>query len=627
MRQPTSFLFVAVLCLISCTDEGGRRTTSEGAGGGPNDGAGGSLPGVGGGGLGNLPPLVRTCESDCLNFPEEPYFDGDAAPGDVPLFGTPESGTGPGGCLLEPQDDAMLPPNWLRPRFRWTPLPGETLWEIRVQADRERHDLRVYTTNTLWTLPADVWRAAAFNDFGDTFTIVVRGYDPSTGVLSRTTGRLHLAPVLAGGAMVYWGATGPVNAGGRSQLYGFSVGEEGTLDALRIEQVAEFPVLDADASLKRAEFGSGVGEVRCIGCHTSTPDGDAVAFTDGWPWNTVISSIREETRGQRPSWVSQAGSRIIQQPWMGAPTFSKADWQSGRRLMVQSFGDPTNAGWPGPNQNTTGLDRLVWFDLGFPGTLPDSGQELNTQVLALEGEAFGFIARTGDARGAVNPVWSHDGQTIAYTSSSHTADGHPGPALDTDIGAAIPENDLYLVPWNGGAGGDARPLEGASIAGVQEYYPDYSPDDAWIAFTRAAELNDRKVYYRADGEIWIVPSAGGNAVRLAANSPPACSSQVSPGVINSWPKWSPSTQSEGGKQYYWLIFSSARAYPEQFSLPVDAWSPKDTRSSQLYMAAVVVENGKVVGNHAAVYLWNQSKDTTNLTPAWDEFQIPPVVVR
>lgn len=589
--------------------------------------AAGGLPGVVDG-PNPLPPLVRTCEADCLNFPEEPLFDGNATPTDASLFGDLQDGASAGGCLLEPQDDSMVPPNWLRPRFRWAPLPGETLWEIRVQAPRERHDLRVYTTSTLWTLPADLWQAVAFNDFGDTLTVLVRGYDPSTGAISQTSGRLHIAPVLAGGAMVYWGATGPVNAGGKSQLYGFSVGEAGTLDALRIEQVTEFPVLESNAELKRAEFGSGVGEVRCIGCHTSTPDGDAVAFTDGWPWNSVISSIKEGSRGQRPAWLSQAGSRIIQQPWLGAPTFSKGNWQTGRRLMVQSFGDPAQAGWPGPNQNATGKDRLVWFDLAYPGTLPDSGQELNTQMVALEGSAYGFLARTGDSRGAVNPSWSHDGKTIAYTSSTHTADGHPGPATDGEIGGDnVPENDIYLVPWNDGAGGEAVPLEGASLPGVQEYYPDYSPDDAWIAFTRAAEWNDRKVYYRADGEIWVVPATGGTAVRLEANSPPACSGEVSPGVINSWPKWSPSTQRDGNKTYYWLVFSSARAYPEQFSLPVDAWSPKDTRSSQLYMAAIVVEDGQIVGNHAAVYLWNQTKDTTNLTPAWDEFQIPPVVVR
>ncbi|NLE86766.1 MAG: hypothetical protein GX607_10240 [Myxococcales bacterium] len=627
--RPRTYLSLAAVfgqLLAGCTDTTEPPGEAAAFPPGGTHGAGGSLFGGDGGGSESPTKLTRSCESECLHFPEEPILVGvDASL--ISVFEDAEEGTAPGGCVLEPQDDSMVPPNWLRPRFRWTPLPGETLWEVRVQADREKHDLRAYTNEPSWTMPADIWRAAAHNDYGDTLTVVVRGYEPASGVVSRSTSRLHIAPVLAGGSMVYWGTTGPVTMGGKSQLYGFGIGEEGTLDALRVEEVAEFPVLEANGELKREEFGSGPGEVRCIGCHTSTPDGDAVAFTDGWPWNTVIASIREENRGARPSWVSQASSRIIQQPWLGAPTFSKGDWATGRRYMVQSFGDPTNVGWPGANQNQTGQDRLVWFDLAYRGTLPDSGQQLNVDVPALEGIAFGFLARNGDRRGAVNPAWSHDGTTIAYTSSSHTADGHPGPARDTDIFDGVPENDIYLVPFNDGAGGEARPLDGASSEGVQEYYPDYSADDRWIAFTRAAELNDRKVYYRADGEIYVVPAEGGAPVRLAANSPPACSGEVSPGVINSWPKWSPSVQTDGERRYYWLVFSSARSYPEQFSLPADEWSPQDTRSSQLYMAAIVVEGDQIVGNHAAVYLWNQTKDTTNLTPAWDEFQIPPVVVR
>src|SRR5690606_16030002 len=132
---------------------------------------------------------------------------------------------------------------------------------------------------------------------------------------------------------------------------------------------------------------------------------------------------------------------------------------------------------------------------------------------------------------------------------------------------------------------------------------------------------------RSAGAVSLGPAGGGAPVRLAAHSPPACSGEVSPGVINSWPKWSPSVQTDGERRYYWLVFSSARSYPEQFSLPADEWSPQDTRSSQLYMAAIVVEGDQIVGNHAAVYLWNQTKDTTNLTPARATVHIPPVVVR
>jgi hypothetical protein len=61
--------------------------------------------------------------------------------------------------------------------------------------------------------------------------------------------------------------------------------------------------------------------------------------------------------------------------------------------------------------------------------------------------------------------------------------------------------------------------------------------------------------------------------------------------------------------------------------PRNAWSPPDTRSSQLYVAGIVVENGAIVRNSPALYIWNQTTDTTNLTPAWDEFKIPPVIIR
>jgi hypothetical protein len=191
---------------------------------------------------------------------------------------------------------------------------------------------------------------------------------------------------------------------------------------------------------------------------------------------------------------------------------------------------------------------------------------------------------------------------------------------------ATTESDLYTVPYADGAGGPASPIAGASLPGKAEYYPDFSADDAFIAYTRVDNINGY-FYYRPDGEIYVIPSAGGNALRLAANDPPACTGQKSPGIINSWPKWSPSVQASNGKKYYWLIFSSAREFPEQKDLPPDPmfYSPSDRRESQLYMAPIVVEGANVT-TYPAVYLWNQTKDTSNLTPAWDEFNIPPAIV-
>jgi hypothetical protein len=95
-----------------------------------------------------------------------------------------------------------------------------------------------------------------------------------------------------------------------------------------------------------------------------------------------------------------------------------------------------------------------------------------------------------------------------------------------------------------------------------------------------------------------------------------------------------------GKTYYFLIFSSAREYPGQFALQSVAYTPPLLpSSSQLYMAAVVVDDDSgQVTTYPAVYLWNQNRvvspngnvneaSISNLTPAWDEFILPPVVIQ
>jgi hypothetical protein len=69
-------------------------------------------------------------------------------------------------------------------------------------------------------------------------------------------------------------------------------------------------------------------------------------------------------------------------------------------------------------------------------------------------------------------------------------------------------------------------------------------------------------------------------------------------------------------------------YPGAFSIPANQYSPPDTRASQLYMAALTRnrETGEIK-TYSSAYLWNQTPNTSNLTPAWDEFLIPPAPPR
>jgi hypothetical protein len=131
----------------------------------------------------------------------------------------------------------------------------------------------------------------------------------------------------------------------------------------------------------------------------------------------------------------------------------------------------------------------------------------------------------------------------------------------------------------------------------------FSPDDRYLAFNRVPD--GQSSYANTQAEVFVIPSGGGTATRLAANDPPSCSGLTSPGVENSWPRWAPDTTEINGDTYYWVTFSSTRVggIPQLFVTPV-------------------IDDGSTLHTFPALYLWNQPATDHNHTPAWDNFQIP-----
>lgn len=582
------------------------------------------------------------CTTSCKDFPAAPLMD-DSGPIPLPssvgsLFGKPADNLSGGPCVLEPSlavgaaPGALLPANWLRPRVRFNPAGGEDVFEIRFHTEREANDLVVYTTNTTWAMPKAIWQAVAQNVHREPIVVTIRGLHASSpGTPVGTRGSFQIAPVNARGSLVYWATTSTEVDPDTSKLVGFAVGDEGVVDALTVDQVGNRSVLaPTGLELRNTPDANAVkaaGHVQCIGCHVSTPDGDAVAFTDLWPWNGVVASVKEDDAGALPDYVTGGAARLLGQPWLGMMASSKGRWSEAQRLLVSSYSRRTTAqgGDVGFDLISTGNDGLAWFNLAADADVPFSpgnSAALNQAVAEAEGTAWGRIALNGETRSAIAPTWSHDGDDLVYTSADVAQDGR--------IGAGNDEVDLHRVPFNAGQGGAVKAVEGAAEPGVAEYYPSFSADDQFLAFNRLATLDDKSVYYRPEGEIFVVRSDGSSraAIRLAANEPVACSGETSPGVINSWAKWSPSVIEHEGKKYYFLVFSSARAYPGQGEIPEGPFSPPDRRMSQLYMATIVedVASGDLE-TFDAVYLWNQVGDWSNLTPAWDVFQIPLVEVK
>ncbi|MGD0631548.1 MAG: tetratricopeptide repeat protein, partial [Terracidiphilus sp.] len=90
------------------------------------------------------------------------------------------------------------------------------------------------------------------------------------------------------------------------------------------------------------------------------------------------------------------------------------------------------------------------------------------------------------------------------------------------------------IPFNGGEGGPAERIIGASENGMSNNFPKVSPDGKWIVFVQCKN----GLLMRPDSKLYIVPFEGGEARPLQSNLP----------VMNSWHTFSPNG--------HWLAFSS-----------------------------------------------------------------------
>jgi tetratricopeptide (TPR) repeat protein len=141
-----------------------------------------------------------------------------------------------------------------------------------------------------------------------------------------------------------------------------------------------------------------------------------------------------------------------------------------------------------------------------------------------------------------NAVWSPDGKYLVF-ARAEARDAYPGGGQMAEFANDPRETqiqyDLCRIPFNGGRGGRAEPIAGASADGMSNSFAKVSPDGRWIVFVKARN----GLLMRPGSELYIVPFEGGQARRLRANLP----------VMNSWHSFSPNGR--------WLVFSSKGKTP------------------------------------------------------------------
>ena len=136
--------------------------------------------------------------------------------------------------------------------------------------------------------------------------------------------------------------------------------------------------------------------------------------------------------------------------------------------------------------------------------------------------------------------WSPDGKYLIFSRAPATEsypEGRPKAEYANDPNETQIQYDLYKIPFNGGKGGVAEPIIGASNNGMSNNFPKVSPDGRWIVFVQ----NRNGLLMRPDSKLYIVPFNGGKARLMNCNT----------SRMNSWHSFSPNGR--------WLAFSS-KAY-------------------------------------------------------------------
>ena len=186
------------------------------------------------------------------------------------------------------------------------------------------------------------------------------------------------------------------------------------------------------------------------------------------------------------------------------------------------------------------LDDLYFSQLFFPATGQIACYDRKTrEMFFLPGADLPGHVQTG-------PEWSPDGKFL-YFSRARIRDD----LLETICSGRVQnESDqqridalnkkypiqfsIYRVPFNGGRGGIAQPLTGASHNGASNYFPRVSPDGRWIVFTQSPT----GMVLQPNSRLCIIPAGGGQVRALGCET----------SVMNSWHSWSAT-----GK---WLAYAS-----------------------------------------------------------------------
>lgn len=416
-----------------------------------------------------------------------------------------------------PFDGTVFPPDLAPPAFTWRAADlAVERWLLAAEFADGRAPLAVFTDTPTWRPGRRAWRRFVARCCEGPAAVTVLGLTGNgrgAGVLCAATVRVSVSPHPVGAPIFY-----------REVNLPFS---EAVKDPSRIRwRLGPVSAVRPRVVLEKLPV--------CGNCHSFSRDGRVLGMDVDYAndkGSYVTARVEPEIELTPDKLFSWSGYR----PEDGVQTFGLLSQVSPDGRYVISTVKDRSVFLPMPD--------LAFSQLFFPirGILVVYDRQTGTFAPLPGADDPAYVQS--------NPAWSPDGRTVIFARSRVHELRRPvrkdavllrrEECEEFLSGGMTFRYDLCTVPFNNGRGGTARPLPGASGNGASNFFPKYSPDGRWIVFCKAASF----MLLQPDSELYIVPSGGGEARRLACNM----------SRMNSWHSWSPNGR--------WLVFASKSGSP------------------------------------------------------------------
>jgi tetratricopeptide (TPR) repeat protein len=436
--------------------------------------------------------------------------------------------SGPSGQLeiAYPLDETLFPPEIVAPTFVWSDATeGVARWMVLVRFELAEDLLRFPTAEPRWRPSEENWAEIKRQSVDRNAEIAVVGLDSALAAASSATVRFRTSTDPVGDSIFYREVPLPFI--------------EAVQDPSRIRW--RFGAIDSETAPPIVLENLPV----CGNCHSFSGDGGVLGLDVDYgndKGGYAVLPVSEQ--------MVMNDEKII--TWSD---YKKDDGEATFGLLSQVSPD-------GRYVISTVKDRAVFVatpEIAFSQLFfPIKGILVVYDTVA--GTYQALPGADDPAYVQSNPTWSPDGESIVFARSKVYRKDSIEDAVsilldEKDVPEFVEDKepfkfDLYRVPFNGGRGGKAEPIEGASHNAMSNYFAKFSPDGKWIVFCKA----ENYMLLMPDSELYIVPAQGGEARRLRANTP----------LMNSWHSFS-----SNGR---WLVFSSKAntPYTQLFLTHIDA---------------------------------------------------------